>query len=85
MQIELYASTPQEHVDQNNYSLSSIMRQRVFFLPRYRNAGDEWLVTSEDTEFYIPEVSEVKNFYFSYSNIVYFTPHHVLLQNELKS
>lgn len=23
-----------------------------------RNAGDEWLVTSEDTEFYIPEVSE---------------------------
>lgn len=25
----------------------------------FRNAGDEWLVTFEDTEMYIPEVSEV--------------------------
>ncbi|KAJ7385524.1 hypothetical protein OS493_015096 [Desmophyllum pertusum] len=28
-------------------------------LGKKRNAGDEWLVTSEDTEMYIPEVSEV--------------------------
>jgi len=25
----------------------------------FRNAGDEWLVTFEETEMYIPEVSEV--------------------------
>lgn len=29
----------------------------------FRNAGDEWLVTFEDTEMYIPEVSEVSFMY----------------------
>ena len=37
---------------QNCYFMFSVM---LFF----RNAGDEWLVTFEDTEMYIPEVSEV--------------------------
>jgi len=68
VEIEHYTSTPPGHVNLIKTNvLSSILRQWVFFLPWYRNAGDEWLVTSEDTEFYIPEVSEVKNIAFSYT------------------
>ena len=34
--------------------------QLLFLIFLFRKAGDEWLVTSEDVEMYIPEVSEVK-------------------------
>ena len=68
VEIEHYTSTPPGHVNLIKTNvLSSILRQWVFFLPWYRNAGDEWLVTSDDTEFYIPEVSEVKSIAFSYT------------------
>ena len=36
-----------------------------------RNVGDEWLVTSEDTEMYIPEVSEVKHQFIHLNNYCY--------------
>lgn len=59
-------------IDEDNIPLVDDFRyyvalysQFVFYLNLFdifsvRNAGDEWLVTSEDTEMYIPEVSEVK-------------------------
>ena len=69
VEIEHYTSTPAGLVNLIKTNvLPSILRQWVFFLLWYRNAGDEWLVTSEDTEFYIPEVSEVKNIAFSYTD-----------------
>lgn len=34
------------------------MRIYKLLIVLFRNAGDEWLVTSDDSEMYIPEVSE---------------------------
>lgn len=45
--------------------ISSNLLFYIFYVIYFfsRNAGDEWLVTFEDTEMYIPEVSEVSFMY----------------------
>lgn len=40
------------------YVFCSVMRIYKLLIVLFRNAGDEWLVTSDDAEMYIPEVSE---------------------------
>lgn len=53
-EVEAYTLTPKDalHIQANdNYTDQ---------FGKTRNIGEEWLVTSEDTESYIPDVTEVR-------------------------